>query len=89
MSTEVSAPSNPSNTGMKNQVDIPESCVCYEATGCNTVAIPPTSETGGLTSASKSKQRRCCFSLKPSEHKLKTTERVTDSQCRLASERIT
>ena len=45
MSTEVSTPSNPSNTGMKRQVDIQQSCVGCDVTACMAVAIAPTRDT--------------------------------------------
>ena len=45
MSTEVSTPSQPSNTGMKNQVEIQKSCVDCDTTACKTVSMPPTRET--------------------------------------------
>ena len=45
MSTEVSTPSQPSNTGMKNQVEIQKSCVDCDKTACKTVSMPPTRET--------------------------------------------
>ena len=45
MSTEVSAPSNPSNSGMKRQVDIQQSCVGCDATAWMTVAMAPTRDT--------------------------------------------
>ena len=45
MSTEVSTPLQPSNTGMKNQVEIQKSCVDCDTTACKTVSMPPTRET--------------------------------------------
>ena len=45
MSTEVSAPSTPSNTGMRRQVDIQQSCDGCDATACMDVAMAPTRET--------------------------------------------
>ena len=45
MTTEVSAASNPSNTGMKKRENIQQSCVGYDATACKTVAATATSET--------------------------------------------
>ena len=45
LSTEVSAPSTPSNTGMRRQVDIQQSCDGCDATACMAVAMAPTRET--------------------------------------------
>ena len=44
LSTEVSAPSTPSNTGMRRQVDIQQSCDGCDATACMAVAMAPTRE---------------------------------------------
>ena len=43
--TEVSAPSTPSYTGMKTQVDIQQSCEGCDETACMAVAMAPTRKT--------------------------------------------
>ena len=45
LSTEVSAPSTPSNTRMRRQVDIQQSCDGCDATAYMAVAMAPTRET--------------------------------------------
>ena len=88
LSTEVSAPSTPSNTGMKRQVDIQQSCDGCDATACMAVAMAPLVKHRDLESVSESKQCRCCYSLKPSQDKCKTSMRDIQRQCCLSSGRI-
>ena len=88
LSTEVSAPSTPSDTGMRRQVDIQQSCDGCDATACKAVTMAPTRETPRPESVSESKQCRCCYSLKPSQNKFKTSMRDIQRQCCLSSGRI-
>ena len=45
LSTKVSEPSTPSDTGMRRQVDMQQSCDGCDATACMAVVMAPTRET--------------------------------------------
>ena len=89
LSTEVSTPLKPSNTGIERErwTFSRAALAATQPLARASLRTQPASE-HNLTSVSKSKQCRYCYSLKPSQDKCKSSNREMKRQCCLASGRI-
>ena len=88
MSTEVSTPSSPSNSGIKRHMDIQQCCVGCITTACMTVAMPPTLKTP-QPKAQSANQNNVVAATALNQAKVGTTTKCdVQRQCCLASGRI-